>query len=53
MEERNGGVDEEWVPREAKANDPVGRLKEATASDDTKKLLPLVEHYFEAKRYQP
>lgn len=50
VEERDGGVDEEWVLRNAKADDPVGRLKKATPSDDTKQLVSLVEYYFERKR---
>jgi hypothetical protein len=51
--ERDRGVDEEWDPREAKADDPVGLLKEAMPIDDTKQLLPLVEYYFEPNRYEP
>jgi hypothetical protein len=47
---RDRGVDEEWDPKEAKADDLVGLLKEATPIDDTKQLLPLVEHYFETNR---
>jgi hypothetical protein len=53
VEERDGGVDEERVPREAKADDPVGRLEKATASDDTQQLLAVVENYFEANRHEP
>jgi hypothetical protein len=40
--ERDRGVDEEWDPREAKADDPVGLLKEAMPIDDTKQLLLLL-----------
>ena len=50
VEERDGGVDEEWVLREAKADDPVGRLKKATPCDDTKQFVSLFEYYFERKR---
>ena len=50
VEERDGGVDEEWVLREAKADHPVGRLKKATPCDDTKQFVSLVEYYFERKR---
>lgn len=53
VEERNGGVNEERVPREPKADDPVGRLVKATASDDTQQLLALVENYFEPNRHEP
>lgn len=53
MEERDGGVDEERVPREAKTDDPVGRLEKATASDDPQQLLALVENYFEPNRHEP
>ena len=50
VEERDGGVDEEWILREAKADHPVGRLKKATPCDDTKQFVSLVEYYFERKR---
>ncbi|KAE8077461.1 hypothetical protein FH972_016022 [Carpinus fangiana] len=53
VEERDGGVNEERVPREPKANDPVGRLVKATAGDDTQQLLALVENYFEPNRHEP
>jgi hypothetical protein len=51
--ERDKGVDEEWDPREAKADDSIDLLKEATSIDDTKQLLPLVEHYFETNKLEP
>lgn len=53
VEERDGSIDEERIRREAKADDPVGRLKKATASEDTEELLPLVEYYFEQNRNEP
>jgi hypothetical protein len=53
VEERDGGVNEERVPREPKADDPVGRLVKATAGDDTQQLLALVENYFEPNRHEP
>ena len=43
--ERDRGVNEEWEPREAKADDPISLLKKAMPIDDTKQLLPLVEHF--------
>lgn len=53
MEEGDGGVDEERVPREERTDDPVGRLEKATPSDDTQQLLAPVECYFEPNRYKP
>lgn len=34
-------------------DEPVGRLKKATASEYTEELLPLVEYYFEQNRNEP
>ena len=48
--ERDRCVDEEWDSREAKADDPIDLLKEATPINDTKQLLPLIEHYFKTNR---
>lgn len=47
MKKRDGGVDEERVTREARTDEPVHRLEEASAGDHPEKLGAEVERDLE------
>lgn len=53
MEERDGGVDEKRVARDARPDDPIRGLVEATSREDEEQLSPLVEGCLEQNRNQP